>query len=118
VYASKWYYANKERALAKDKAWKAKNRTTQARKPERERERVRYKQRREALAGRPQAERCEICNRAPTGHTKATHFDHCHTTGKFRGWLCTKCNTALGLADEDPKILRAIADYIERFRAP
>jgi hypothetical protein len=39
-----------------------------------------------------------------------------HTTGKFRGWLCTGCNTALGMANDDPRILRSLADYIERWQ--
>jgi hypothetical protein len=31
-----------------------------------------------------------------------------------RGLLCNGCNAALGLAAEDPKVLRTLADYIER----
>lgn len=42
------------------------------------------------------------------------HVDHCHTTGKIRGLLCTKCNTALGLFDEDiVRLLNAI-DYLKK----
>lgn len=28
---------------------------------------------------------------------KAICLDHCHTTGAFRGWLCRRHNSALGL---------------------
>lgn len=35
---------------------------------------------------------CECCNEKPrTQH--GLHFDHCHDTGRFRGWCCHHCNT-------------------------
>ena len=46
------------------------------------------------LPTRPWPEVCELCGRPP-GKT-ALNLDHCHTTGKFRGWLCNSCNTSLG----------------------
>jgi len=39
--------------------------------------------------------------------------DHCHRTGKIRGILCGACNITLGKAQEDPRRLRALADYVE-----
>jgi hypothetical protein len=42
------------------------------------------------------------------------NFDHCHTTGRFRGWLCRNCNVTLGLVGDDPNKLRALADYLEK----
>ena len=27
-------------------------------------------------------------------------IDHCHTTGKFRGFICNRCNTILGCAQD------------------
>ena len=36
-------------------------------------------------------------------------FDHCHETGKFRGWLCYQCNTAIGnLGDNIEGLTRAL----------
>lgn len=55
---------------------------------------------------------CDVCGRTPTN--KGLHFDHCHKTGKFRGWLCHHCNIGLGNAKDDPAICRAWADYLER----
>lgn len=41
-------------------------------------------------------------------------FDHCHTHGHFRGWLCDRCNTTLGAVQDKPDLLRKMADYLER----
>jgi hypothetical protein len=37
---------------------------------------------------------------------------HCHTTGTVRGLLCTKCNTAIGLINDDSEFLRAAVTYL------
>ena len=56
---------------------------------------------------RPQDVLCEVC----LGDVRVA-YDHSHSTGRFRGWLCMKCNTILGLANEDPKRLLNLADYL------
>jgi hypothetical protein len=58
---------------------------------------------------------CEICGRKPNVRCKNLCLDHCHTTGKFRGWLCSRCNLVLGNLQDSPEILRKAADYIEKF---
>jgi hypothetical protein len=45
------------------------------------------------------------------------HVDHCHRTGAVRGLLCGHCNKAVGLAGDNPRILRALARYLERTRS-
>lgn len=52
---------------------------------------------------------CEVCSK-----DCVTRYDHDHTTGRFRGWLCNGCNLALGNAYDNPEILRKLADYLER----
>lgn len=52
---------------------------------------------------------CEICG----GKTRIA-YDHDHTTGKHRGWLCMKCNTALGLVNDDVEILKKLIEYLKR----
>jgi Autographiviridae endonuclease VII len=66
---------------------------------------VEVEQRRQAGAG------CDVCGR----YIKLA-IDHCHVSGATRGLLCTPCNTALGSAEDDPSRLRALADYLEKFR--
>lgn len=62
---------------------------------------------------------CAICKNPPEqiGRKKNLHMDHDHETDSPRGLLCSHCNVALGLAKEDPKILRAMADYLEEWDA-
>ena len=56
---------------------------------------------------------CAICGGPPNGPGTRLHIDHCHDTGRIRGMLCAKCNTMIGLADNDPCRLRDAADYLK-----
>jgi hypothetical protein len=57
---------------------------------------------------------CEICGNTPNGRWKKLCIDHDHKTGKVRGLLCEKCNTAIGLlGDSAEKIQHAII-YLEK----
>jgi hypothetical protein len=60
------------------------------------------------LAGRPRPKTCEQC-----GRPGRVCFDHCHESNEFRGWLCHKCNTVLGMVDDSPMLLRRLAKYLE-----
>lgn len=62
-------------------------------------------------AGRPPPETCELCGGPPTGRGRL-HFDHCHTTDKFRGWLCHHCNLMLGYARDRADLLVKAAAYL------
>ncbi len=55
---------------------------------------------------------CAVCKGASKSG-RALAVDHNHATGQIRGLLCHGCNVALGLAKENPQILRALADYLE-----
>ena len=63
-----------------------------------------------------QGGRCAGCGTDDPG-AKGWCIDHCHASGQVRALLCNRCNTTLGLVDEDPAILRALADFIERFKS-
>lgn len=63
---------------------------------------------------------CAVCGSPPvpgTGPaTKRLHVDHNHQTGKIRGLLCNSCNRGIGYFKDDSALLRAAADYIDRYR--
>jgi hypothetical protein len=58
-------------------------------------------------ATRPCPEMCEAC-----GTRKAKALDHCHSTNKFRGWLCAQCNTSLGMAGDTIEGLEKLMTYL------
>lgn len=64
---------------------------------------------------RPVPPVCESCARASP--KLALNLDHCHVSGKFRGWLCAACNRGLGLlGDTEQALLNALA-YVRRSQA-
>lgn len=57
-----------------------------------------------------QDDKCAICNNP---FTQTPDLDHDHKTGKIRGLLCHPCNLILGLAKDNPDILRNATYYLE-----
>lgn len=62
--------------------------------------------------------KCAVCG-CTLNSSRYTKFavDHCHTTGKVRGLLCTQCNTALGLMKDSPRRLQSAINYLIRHGA-
>lgn len=58
--------------------------------------------------------RCAICGTTETGSRKAFAVDHCHTTGKVRGLLCSNCNTGIGNLKESEEIMLRAIDYLKK----
>ena|SRR3990167_131816 len=59
---------------------------------------------------REQENRCKICKKFSGG--RRLSIDHNHETGRVRGLLCYKCNTAIGLMDSSSfERARAYLDY-------
>lgn len=65
---------------------------------------------------RPRPEQCEVCGAFGKDFKKGLCYDHDHSTGKFRGWLCTRCNVALGMVKDNTELLEALAKYINDSR--
>lgn len=58
---------------------------------------------------------CDVCGRRLEGK-RVMAIDHCHDSKRVRGILCKWCNLALGYTDDDPARLRALADYLDKYR--
>jgi len=61
---------------------------------------------------------CVICakkeiSKHQNGNIKELAVDHNHVTNEIRGLLCQKCNTILGLCNEDINILESAITYIK-----
>lgn len=71
-----------------------------------------------------QDNKCAICGKPfekkilhGRDKNKRPHVDHDHDLNFVRGILCSCCNTAIGLLQEDPRIVRLAAKYLEEANA-
>lgn len=55
---------------------------------------------------------CALCQ-TELNFRKA-HLDHCHETGRVRGFLCASCNKGLGFFKDSPTVLRAAISYLQQ----
>lgn len=56
---------------------------------------------------------CSICKKKNL-HNRSLSVDHNHTTSKIRGLLCDKCNRAIGVFNDDIKLLQNALIYLSR----
>ena len=56
---------------------------------------------------------CAICHR-PNSDGSRLHVDHRHDTGKVRGLLCRTCNMGIGSFKDDPALMHAAGEYVEK----
>ena len=118
-WAKKSYEANSQKVIERSTRWRARN-------PERVQE-IGYKARLKKNFGMTLEEynqilesqngKCLICESSGRGG-RSKRFqlfvDHCHKTGKVRGLLCMKCNSAIGYFDEDIARMKSAIIYLER----
>ena len=63
---------------------------------------------------------CAICFKpeqtvhGSSGRTQPLSIDHDHLSGRVRGLLCSKCNTALGLLNESCELAQSLISHLER----
>lgn len=60
---------------------------------------------------------CAICHNPETS-LKCDYLsvDHCHSTGKIRALLCTRCNLGLGSFKDDIIILKNASNYLKKYK--
>lgn len=61
-----------------------------------------------------QEHKCAICKTDNPKGKGQFHVDHCHSTGKVRGLLCSDCNPALGQFKDDVSLLKEAIKYLEK----
>ena len=57
-----------------------------------------------------QKDKCAICGTKPEAYLA---IDHCHNTNQVRGLLCRKCNSAVGLFDDDIQKIERVLVYLK-----
>ena len=67
-----------------------------------------------------QDKKCAICGIDNNGKyrnkPRAFAVDHCHTTGKIRGLLCSDCNTGIGLFKDNTNLLQFAIKYLNKIK--
>lgn len=126
-----WYLKNKEKAYESAAQWRKANPERVKAAQQRYRDKNPHKKRDERLKREfgmsfiqyqemlnHQNGVCAICSNPETrivarsGKISELAVDHCHRTGKIRGLLCAKCNTAIGLLNEDINIINNCVNYL------
>ena len=60
----------------------------------------------------PKTFQCPICERKEFGWKMGATLDHDHKTGNFRGWICNKCNSALGFFEDNINYVQQALNYL------
>lgn len=105
-----YYEKNKDKVLDRTRKY---NKTEFRKKYCRDRAKIKLKEKREKNASRPRSEKCEICLKLPT--KKGIVWDHDHITNEFRGWICSKCNTLLGMCNDEIAVLKNAIKYLKKY---
>lgn len=59
--------------------------------------------------------KCYCCGKHESDLPKKLCLDHCHSTMRLRGLLCTNCNNMIGNARDNIEILQKAIEYLKQF---
>lgn len=105
--ARNWRKNNRQKSISRLLKWQTDN-PDRAKSTRNEGSQKRRTNRQELAAGRKKPVVCEVC-----GYGGTICWDHDHRTGRFRGWLCSHCNTVLGRVRDSSEQLRLLANYLD-----
>jgi hypothetical protein len=54
--------------------------------------------------------KCAICQKIPK---QSLSVDHCHKTGRVRGLLCRRCNSAIGFLEDNINLVSSALGYLK-----
>jgi len=99
-----WSKANPEKGRAYSRRWAAKNPDAN--------KRSLWKKLGMPEPLRSKPSRCELrgCPPGPRG----LYSDHDHATGKWRGWICFRCNSGIGLLGDTLEDVKKAVAYLEK----
>lgn len=109
-YQKQYYAKNRDKIIARVRAWREAY-------PERvlrnnlKKRKVTLEQYNEAFL--QQNGVCAICG-LPEEQDRNLSADHNHSTGKFRGLLCNRCNPALGAFKDNSELLYKAIAYLRQ----
>lgn len=117
-YSAKNHWC-KECSKAYQREWHAKNKDTPGFSTKRKSQELKWRygitlEEREQMIIE-QNGKCAICG---VHVDSKAHTDHCHTTGKVRGILCTTCNRGLGYFKDSAEIIQNAIRYLEKHESP
>jgi hypothetical protein len=73
---------------------------------------IKYRYKGASRPTRPKPRKCEACPRRE--ESRRLHVDHDHKRKRFRGWLCSNCNTGIGLLGDNIVGLKRALRYLEK----
>jgi len=59
---------------------------------------------------------CAICGVHQSSLKQSLSIDHCHETGKNRELLCQKCNSAIGMLNDNIGLLMKSIEYLKKHK--
>lgn len=111
AYRKKFYEENKEVAIERSVIWAKNNPEARKRNMLKSAYGLSLEKYKEMM--HDQEGCCFGCSTPHSELKRGLMVDHCHKTGKIRGLLCERCNSALGMVKDNIKIMRNLIKYLE-----